>query len=66
MFEIYISFKFKVTWVDFLFADWNMKLLDMGGSTILDKFPLVKAHIDHIHNLPNIKKYVATRPERKF
>jgi hypothetical protein len=55
-----------VTWVDFLYAEWNAKLLDMSEPTLFDKFPLVKAHIHHIHDLPNIKKYIATRPERKF
>jgi glutathione S-transferase len=57
------------TWVDFLYADSNAKLIDMGGDSCkhtFDKFPLLKAHIHHIHELPNVKKYVETRPERKF
>ncbi len=55
-----------MTWADFIYADWHTTVLDVGGSTLLDKFPLLKAHMHHIREMPNIKKYIATRPERRF
>ncbi|CAD6195270.1 unnamed protein product [Caenorhabditis auriculariae] len=55
----------SVTWVDLLVAQHTADLLK-NSPEVLDAFPEVKAHQQKIHSIPNIKKWLETRPETPF
>ncbi|EFO91390.1 CRE-GST-30 protein [Caenorhabditis remanei] len=58
----------SLTWVDLLIAQHTSDLLSDSGSvfaassSIFDDFPELKAHQKKIHSIPNIKKWIETRP----
>ncbi len=51
-----------LTWTDLYFTT----ILDYIGdkkATLLESFPAIKAHDEKIRNLPNIAKWIETRPK---
>ncbi|EGT40985.1 hypothetical protein CAEBREN_13946 [Caenorhabditis brenneri] len=58
----------SLSWVDLLVAQHTSDLLPDSGSvfatsaSIFDEFPELKAHQKKIHSIPNIKKWIETRP----
>ncbi|CAI2332156.1 unnamed protein product [Caenorhabditis sp. 36 PRJEB53466] len=51
----------SVTWLDLAIAQHSEDLLKADGH-ILDEFPEMNAHLERVHNIPNIKKWIETRP----
>ncbi|CAP24213.1 Protein CBR-GST-30 [Caenorhabditis briggsae] len=62
----------SLTWVDILIAQHTSDLLSDSGSvfatkdSIIDEFPELKAHQKKIHAIPNLKKWIETRPVTPF
>jgi len=54
-----------VTWPDIVISD-NLETLQGLAPSLFDGFPEVKKFVDHINELPNLKKYKAERPAAKF
>jgi glutathione S-transferase len=57
--------KSGVTWVDFFIAEGYFSL-NQFIPDFLNKHPSVKAYVERVHSLPQIKDYVANRPVTKF
>ncbi|KHJ84815.1 glutathione S-transferase protein [Oesophagostomum dentatum] len=55
----------SVTWVDLLVAEHCSTMLNFVPE-FLDGFPEVKAHMEKVHAIPNVKKWLETRPVTKF
>ncbi|ULU07184.1 hypothetical protein L3Y34_018744 [Caenorhabditis briggsae] len=51
----------SLTWIDLAVAQHSADLLDADG-TVLDEFPEMKDHQKRIHDIPNIKQWIAERP----
>ncbi|TKR92242.1 hypothetical protein L596_006933 [Steinernema carpocapsae] len=49
-----------LTWADFALADL-FKRYSITATSVLEEFSAVKKFVDHFHELPQIKKYVAKR-----
>uniref|UniRef100_A0A8R1IXB1 glutathione transferase n=1 Tax=Caenorhabditis japonica TaxID=281687 RepID=A0A8R1IXB1_CAEJA len=62
----------SLTWVDLLVAQHTADLLPASGSVfvakglILNEFPELRAHQQKIHAIPNIEKWLKTRPITPF
>lgn len=50
------------TWADFEVATFLFTANSLNPG-ILDKFPLLKEHVDRVHGLKGIKEHVAKRPD---
>jgi glutathione S-transferase len=55
----------KVTWVDFTFYLW-VEIILKEFATALDEFPKLKGIMAKVPERPNIKKWIAERPESSF
>ena len=55
----------SLTWADIIVADFlhNFKLRGGDGVKLLDEFKALKGHMESVMALPNIKKWIETRPE---
>uniref|UniRef100_A0A914XTW4 glutathione transferase n=1 Tax=Plectus sambesii TaxID=2011161 RepID=A0A914XTW4_9BILA len=56
----------SLTWADLVAAEYFDKGMVYGRPDVLDGFPFVKALTIRVFELPNIKKYLATRPPALF
>lgn len=50
------------TWFDFAFA-YGMEMMQSQEPKRLDKYPLLRAHVDRVNNLKGIKEWIAKRPQ---
>ena len=55
----------KVTYADFALHS-VMSWVKMGGAEVLDAFPAIKANLEAVEALPNIKKWIEERPVSQF
>ncbi|CAJ0948018.1 unnamed protein product, partial [Mesorhabditis belari] len=55
----------KVSWIDLLVAD-HCETFTRYNSHYLDKYPEVKAHMEKVHSIPAIKKWIQTRPDTEI
>ncbi|VDM81904.1 unnamed protein product [Strongylus vulgaris] len=55
----------SVTWVDLLIAEHSSLMLHLVPE-FLEGYPEVKAHMEKIHKIPNVKKWIETRPKTDF
>jgi len=55
----------SVTWADLMIADFFRSFVTFQP-TALDKFADIKAHMERIEQLPNIKKWIESRPPSTF
>ncbi|CAJ0950600.1 unnamed protein product, partial [Mesorhabditis belari] len=55
----------KVTWVDLLVAD-HCETFTKYNENYLEKYPEAKAHMEKIHSIPAIRKWIETRPETEI
>lgn len=53
---------FKVTWADLVLAEFTERLNTIYEKDVIKGHSKVLAHMHKVHELPNIKKYVAERP----
>jgi len=56
----------NVTWADLVVAELMSRLSEVVDPTILSSHAGVKGHVEKVHALPNIKKWVETRPKNSF
>ena len=54
---------FQLTWADIAVAQLLSGLKDRIGANILDSTPRLATLVDTTMNLPNIKKWIETRPK---
>ncbi|PIO60217.1 hypothetical protein TELCIR_18292 [Teladorsagia circumcincta] len=54
----------SLTWVDLLVAD--SATLTKKFPTLYDGFPEVKAHAEKIRSIPELKKWIETRPDSDY
>jgi len=54
------------TWVDFLLAHYTELFESFVDTTILDKYPAVKAHQENVFKIPQIKEWIAKRPVTEY
>ncbi|CAJ0605697.1 unnamed protein product [Cylicocyclus nassatus] len=52
----------SITWVDLLVADHSSMMLHLVPE-FLEGYPEVKSHMEKIHAIPNVKKWIETRPK---
>ncbi|VDN23050.1 unnamed protein product [Cylicostephanus goldi] len=55
----------SVTWVDLLVAEHSSTMLHFDAKFV-EGYPEVKAHMEKIQAIPNIKKWIETRPKTDF
>jgi len=55
----------SVTWVDFLIAE-RLETTHEYAPHLFDGHPEIPAWINHVMDLPNIKKWIQERPKNKF
>jgi len=55
----------KETWADLVITD-RLASLQQMAPTFLDGHPKIKQWVDKVRAIPNIKKWVDTRPQTKF
>ncbi|KIH47582.1 hypothetical protein ANCDUO_22353, partial [Ancylostoma duodenale] len=55
----------SVTWVDVLISECNFTLLSFVPE-VLDGYPEVKAHMEKVRAIPNLKKWIENSPARPF
>ncbi|CAJ0605672.1 unnamed protein product [Cylicocyclus nassatus] len=56
----------SVTWVDLLISEFCATMVQSFIPEFLNGFPEVKAHMEKIQAIPNLKKWIETRPKTKF
>ncbi|EPB80182.1 glutathione S-transferase protein [Ancylostoma ceylanicum] len=55
----------SVTWVDLLISEHCATMLTVAPD-FLDGYPEVKAHMEKVRAIPNLKKWIETRPSSTF
>ncbi|CAJ0927243.1 unnamed protein product, partial [Mesorhabditis belari] len=55
----------KISWIDLLVAD-HCETFIRYNAHYLDKYPEVKAHMEKVHSIPAIKKWIQTRPDTEI
>ncbi|KAL6736811.1 hypothetical protein Aduo_007118 [Ancylostoma duodenale] len=55
----------SVTWVDLLISEHCATMLGIAPD-FLDGYPEVKAHMEKVRAIPNLKKWIETRPSSSF
>uniref|UniRef100_A0A915HSH2 glutathione transferase n=1 Tax=Romanomermis culicivorax TaxID=13658 RepID=A0A915HSH2_ROMCU len=53
----------KVSWADFVLAEFSDRINTLYDKTALDVFPNIKDHMKRIHSIPSIKVYTEHRTE---
>ncbi|VDM82653.1 unnamed protein product, partial [Strongylus vulgaris] len=56
----------SVTWVDVLISEHCATMVESFIPEFLDGYPEVKNHIEKVRAIPNLKKWIETRPKTKF
>jgi len=56
----------KVTWADLVLAEFTERLNTIYEKDVIKSHAKIFAHMQKVHELPNIKKYVAERPPYAF
>jgi len=56
----------KLTWADIFVGEFTNRIVDLWEPAALKGHPKVEAHMKMVIEQPNIKKYIATRPETKL
>ncbi|EPB80178.1 glutathione S-transferase protein [Ancylostoma ceylanicum] len=55
----------SVTWVDLLIAE-HVSSMQSKVPEYLEGFPEVKAHMEKVHSIPKIKKWIESRPASDY
>lgn len=53
----------QITWADLAYYSFFSPMMERLGEAILDSTPHLKKLVAHVGNIPQIKKYVETRPK---
>jgi len=56
----------KLTWADIIIAEWNQRFTEQNDPEALSGRPKLTEHMKMVTNVPNIKKYMASRPKTPF
>lgn len=55
-----------LTWADIVFSTFCSDFMARHGKDMLKDFDALNAHVDHVMNLPNIKKWIQKRPKTEM
>jgi len=55
-----------VTWADLVIGEFLGRIQELFDPEAMAAFPALKEHCARVHELPNIKKYVESRPKTNF
>jgi len=53
----------KLTWADIVIGEWNQRVTELFDPEALSGHPKMSEHTKMVSNLPNISKYIASRPK---
>ena len=59
-------FVLQLTWADIVFSTFCSDFMARHGKDMLKDFDALNAHVDHVMNLPNIKKWIEKRPKTEM
>nr|QNM80587.1 glutathione S-transferase sigma 2 [Daphnia pulex] len=53
----------SITWADLAYYSFFSPMTERFGDSVMDNSPHLKKLVEHVANIPQIKKYVETRPK---
>lgn len=56
----------EITWADLTVAEFLERMHSCFDSTVLKDHPTLREHMQRVHDLPNVKRYVDQRPKMDF
>jgi hypothetical protein len=53
----------QITWADLAYYSFFSPMTERFGDSVIENSPHLKKLVEHVANIPQIKKYVETRPK---